>query len=108
MMHQPYALQDIVRIERWLEEHGIEVQYVTDDNNMPEGAFAFNEKGEWVDHDPLNPCRVPLFYEMLGIDETVQAGDIYWHPAWTRWFVLTSNHPMTMRKFGMPVARKIP
>lgn len=98
-----YEPEALVKIERWLDKHGVTIDYTME--NPPEKGFAFDKDGGWIDHDPLNPCRVPPGYEMIGIDAEVKMGDIYWHPAWTKWFPVCENMPKTPREFGAPVAR---
>lgn len=100
---QGYSPEDANKIAQWLEDHGIEIIYPTD-TPPPEGSWSFNESGEWVDHDPINPMRTPADYRLLALDEQTQPGDIMWNPAWTKWVACLRT--TTPRTINIPVARK--
>lgn len=100
-----YEPETLVQIERWLEENDVSITYLMD--NPPEQGFTFDADGKWIDHDPLNPCRPPDGYRLIGLDEKIGPDDIYWHPAWTKWFETGENMPQTPRDLNAPVARKI-
>ena len=95
---------EAAKLERWFDEHGIQVQYIIDQDPV-EGSWTFNQEGKWVDDDPLNPMRVPPGYALLKLDEATQPGDIFWHPAWVKWMPLPDG-PTTAEELNMPVARK--
>lgn len=99
-----FTPEEGIKLERWFEEHGVQVQYIIDHDPV-EGSWTFDREGKWVDDDPLNPMRVPPGYALLKLDESTQPGDIFWHPAWVKWMPLPGG-PTTAKDLNMPVARK--
>ncbi len=99
-----FTPEQAAKLERWFEEHGVQVQYIVDKDPV-EGTWTFDREDRWVDDDPINPMRVPPGYALLKMDESTQPGDIFWHPAWVKWMSLPGG-PTTMKELNMPVARK--
>lgn len=71
--------------------------------------MPYKKSGEWVesDPDPINPCRVPPGYRMLGCLEATRPGDIYWHNLDTKWCPLRTTTGTPPYIYNFPVARKL-